>query len=369
MSNHEGHRESVASADARRGVRLDERYHVQNHLLSTRGSEANYAIQREGTESVTLWRMRFSLGGDAVARFLRRMQTLAGMNLPTPKIRDFGIDDTGRPFVITDFFEGKPIFSGAVSAEEAQRRFLEAVRVLALLHSEDIALGDVGEQSFVITGNGRVLVQGMLGAFDSEAGGGTTMMPAPQTLAYLAPEQRSGGGAIPASDIFALGLIGYQLFTKRSLTKDPGPILYPDEAVALAPAPSTFHPSVPQWLDGVLAKCLSAHPEARYGDATLLLQAIEEAMRTGRSPDGVGRWAQRTLMVRPDTRAVLQSQAAAAASAVMSRGGAPAIRSMETFEESMAGEGVSRSARLFAYCSAGLLLGLVAVGIWILLAS
>ena len=171
--------------------RLEDRFQTQSHLHSTRTSDAHQAIDTVDTESVVLWTLRhpLPLHSSAAERFCKRIEAIKALNISTPRIRGFGIDPAGRAFVCTDFMYGKPLTASRSTGAELQRRFVEAVDNLAVLHEAGIVLGNISDVTFTVTGDGRVMIQGLLGDFGAEASG-TAVLPSPETMQYLSPEQK-----------------------------------------------------------------------------------------------------------------------------------------------------------------------------------
>jgi serine/threonine-protein kinase len=98
------------------------------------------------------------------------------------------------------------------------------------------------------------------------------------TAAYLAPEQARGEEATPASDVYALGVVIYQLLTGR----------LPHEGSSLAEmairreserplSPSSYNPGVPETLSTAVLLALQGDPTARYSSA----RALADGLRTG----------------------------------------------------------------------------------------
>ncbi len=99
------------------------------------------------------------------------------------------------------------------------------------------------------------------------------------TLLYMAPEQLRGQ-VQPASDIFALGVILYQLCTghlpfRRSLHD-----LHPNAPVLVPPAPGTLVAALPPALDDVILTAINADPTRRFATAAALWDAVHEAVGT-----------------------------------------------------------------------------------------
>lgn len=128
------------------------------------------------------------------------------------------------------------------------------------------------------------------------------------TIAYLSPEQVVGDALSPASDIYALGVMLYQVCTGRL------PFAAPDLATlaqghlrAEPPSPQTINPRINASLDAVVLRCLATEPARRYTGANSLAVALAECqaslghelMETGRAADttpGAMRARPRTLL-------------------------------------------------------------------------
>ena len=97
------------------------------------------------------------------------------------------------------------------------------------------------------------------------------------TLAYMAPEQFTGH-ATPASDIFALGVLLYQLCTGRLPFRRALQDLYQPSMATLPAPPSSLNPGAPPALDGVIMRALNHDPMQRYPGALALWEAVSGAI-------------------------------------------------------------------------------------------
>jgi serine/threonine protein kinase len=103
------------------------------------------------------------------------------------------------------------------------------------------------------------------------------------SIAYLSPEQVVGDELSPASDIYALGVILYQVCTGRLPFKAPDPA-DPADPTTLAqrqgrdepPSPRTFNPRINATLEAVVLRCLATEPTRRYTSANNLAAALAE---------------------------------------------------------------------------------------------
>ncbi len=98
------------------------------------------------------------------------------------------------------------------------------------------------------------------------------------TLPYMSPEQLLRGRVEAASDIFALGVILYQLCTGRLPFRRSLQDLRRADAFALPPPPSSFEPSLPAALDEAILTALAEEPAARYADAEQFWHTVQDSI-------------------------------------------------------------------------------------------
>ncbi len=98
------------------------------------------------------------------------------------------------------------------------------------------------------------------------------------TLPYMAPEQLLKGRVEAASDIFALGVILYQLCTGHLPFRRTLLDLRRADAFALPAPPSSFEPELPAALDEAILTALNEDPAARYPDAEQFWHAVQESI-------------------------------------------------------------------------------------------
>lgn len=128
---------------------------------------------------------------------------------------------------------------------------------------------------------------------------------------YMAPEQLDGSAATPQSDIFAVGVVLWEMLTARrlfgggfqaSLARRSDPL----------PKPSDINPNVNPELDSVVLRALERDSRKRFRDATEMMAALELACTPAR-PTQVAEWveslAAHTLMIRRQLLAKLEAQA------------------------------------------------------------
>lgn len=176
-----------------------------------------------------------------------------------------------------------------VPVAEAQRILVDASRALAVAHRAGIVHRDVKPENIFLEGEERrvyLMDFGIAKALDTEEEGltGTGMIVG--TPSYMSPEQSGGRGGIDhRTDIYSLGVVGYQLIT--------GQLPYQGESlqelifqqVTTTPASVTqLRPDVPSTVGQAVDRCLRDAPEERWTTADDLAEALEGGALTSVAP-------------------------------------------------------------------------------------
>jgi eukaryotic-like serine/threonine-protein kinase len=101
------------------------------------------------------------------------------------------------------------------------------------------------------------------------------------TVAYMAPEQARGRAVDQRADLYALGLIAYDMLVGRRRLEGSGPVEELQRRLVKAPpAPRSLDPEIPEALDQVVVRCLQPEPDGRFTtarDLAAALAALDEA--------------------------------------------------------------------------------------------
>jgi serine/threonine protein kinase len=270
-----------------------------------------------------------------VSRF--RREALAAARLVHPnvvQVFDFGLDDeTHRNFIVMEYVDGQSCAEilrerGTLPPDEAVEILAQSCRGLAYAHRHEVVHRDVKPGNLLRSRDGMVKLADFGIAKAAEQSDITKVGSVLGTAAYLAPEQARGEPAGPASDMYALGVVAYQLLAGR----------LPYEAASLTDLARLQESGPPPRLDEVttgvspalaaaVARALHRDPDQRYADATEMESALRDSL-SGRAPAAATGWAP-----AEDTAATRMLTGTSATSAMPRTSQAPPRRQLEPLDE------------------------------------
>jgi serine/threonine-protein kinase len=227
---------------------------------------------------------------EAVARFRREAQAVAQLSHPNVvTVIDRGEEDQHQ-FIVFEYVPGVTLKhhlaqQGPLPVDEALTIAIDVGDALAYAHGHGIVHRDVKPQNVILNGDGAAKVTdfGIARPVDVEqevTASGTVI----GTGDYIAPEQASGSPAVPASDVYALGVVIYQLLTGR----------LPYEGSSLAELairrenerplpPTSYNDAVPETLSAAVLRALENDPAERFGTARSLADGLRAGL-AGQDP-------------------------------------------------------------------------------------
>ena len=215
---------------------------------------------------------------EELERFLREAEAVAGLRHENVvQVYDVG-DVDGRPYFTMELVEGGSLaqkLAGtpqpAVQAAALVATIAEAIQVA---HQSGIVHRDLTPANILLTAGGAPKISDFGLARRLQDGGGLTQSGAAMgTPSYMAPEQAQGRrDAIgPATDVYALGAVLYELLTGRPPFRAETAAETVSQLINQDPAaPSQLNAKVPRDLETVCLKCLHKEPERRYATAAEL---------------------------------------------------------------------------------------------------
>ena len=236
-----------------------------------------------------------SLSRNAEARERLRREALMAARLSHEAVATvYALEEEGDElFIVSEFVAGETLRArlsrGRLSLAEAVGITLAVARGLAAAHDLGIVHRDLKPENVMLTPEGRVKVVDFgIATMDAAGGQLTRTGIVPGTPGYMAPEQLSGQRADARADVFALGVLIYEMVTGRHPFGPTGSWSVIAAVLERDPLPlATTRGDVPQALDALVMRCLAKAPEARYASAGALVQALEpivNGLGTGAPP-------------------------------------------------------------------------------------
>jgi len=214
-------------------------------------------------------------------RFQREGRTLGKLTHPNiVPILDFG-DYNGAPYLVMPYLPGgtlKQKMKGQIPYHQAVQMLMPVAQALVHAHQQGIIHRDVKPANILITRTGELMLSdfGIARIIDSEETRDLTSTGVGiGTPEYMAPEQGMGQ-ADERSDIYALGIVLYEMVTGRIpfRANTPMAILLKKNQESLT-RPTQFAPDLPQAMENVLIKALARKPDDRYESVGEMLSAME----------------------------------------------------------------------------------------------
>jgi serine/threonine-protein kinase len=303
------------------------RYELADRLGSGGMSSVYKATDRvlERTVAVKILAEHLSDDDKFVARFRREALAVAKLIHPNiVQVYDTGVDE-GRHYIVMEYVEGRSGAQllqtrGRLGPETSVEIGTQACAGLDYAHRQGIIHRDVKPGNLMViggpaarrnsggheppTGHMTVKLTDFGIARAAEQTRLTQVGSVVGTAAYLAPEQARGEEATPASDVYALGVVIYQLLTGR----------LPWEGATLAELalrreserplpPSSYDPAVPETLSTAVLRSLDGDPSGRYSTARQLAAALDAGGAGLEPPPTNGAATQATRMMPGETGA------------------------------------------------------------------
>jgi serine/threonine protein kinase/tetratricopeptide (TPR) repeat protein len=233
-------------------------------------------------------------------KVLREAQTISALNHPNIcTIYEVGEDD-GQPYIAMEFVEGhslmQEVLTGPMSPDVVVRYGTQLADALAHAHERGIVHRDLKSGNVWLTPSGRLKLLDFglsLRVVEQRTGDDTTKFDGAWddehavtgTLAYMAPEVLRGQEADARSDVWALGVVLYEMATGKRPFR--GGTAYELSASILREPLPPIEPPVPPVLQAVIEQCLDKDPSQRYrsgGEVRAALEAAATASRSERIP-------------------------------------------------------------------------------------
>jgi serine/threonine-protein kinase len=225
-----------------------------------------------------------------VERFRREAKNAASLNHPSiVQVYDQGRAEDGTYFMAMEYVPGgtlkeRLVREGPLDPREAAGIASRVAEALGTAHARGIVHRDIKPQNVLLTASGDAKVAdfGIARAASSKTMTETNLILG--TASYMSPEQVRGERAGPASDLYSLGVVLYEMLTGSVPYEAEDPIAtamkHLDEP---PPHPGKLNPEIPEGLDALVVKLLAKEPEERYASAATLAEDLRR-VRDGLPP-------------------------------------------------------------------------------------
>jgi beta-lactam-binding protein with PASTA domain len=266
---------------------VDGRYLVESRIAAGGMATVYRALDRRLDREVALKVMHDNLAVDDefVYRFVREARAAARLSHPNVvQVFDQGADD-GILYLAMELLPGRTLRDvlserGALTPRESVSVLEPVLGALAAAHRAGIVHRDVKPENVILTDDGRIKVAdfGLAGAITGPISS-TATGELLGTVAYLSPELVSRGIADARADVYAAGIMLFELLTgKQPFTGDDPLMVAYRHVHETVPAPTSISPDLPYPFDDVVLRATSRNPDERPADAGEMLRDLHAAL-------------------------------------------------------------------------------------------
>ncbi|MEK6700862.1 MAG: serine/threonine-protein kinase [Planctomycetota bacterium] len=261
------------------GTMLGQRYRIAGRLGKGGMGEVYRADDLKLGQSVAMKFLPEELSQDMVSltRLINEVKIARSVSHPNVcRVYDIG-DIDGLNFISMEYVDGEDLGTllrriGRLPVDKAVQIARQLCAGMAAAHEKGVLHRDLKPANIMIDGRGAVRIMdfGLAGLAAELAKEGSRA----GTPAYMAPEQLQAKGVTPRSDIYALGLVLYEMFTGK-------PVYRPQSMAELTQlherpvaSMSTIVPEIPETVDRAVMRCLEREPMARHSSVAGFAAAL-----------------------------------------------------------------------------------------------
>lgn len=259
---------------------LDKRYKILAPIGAGGSSQVYLAQDAVLGREVAIKVLDPAAAADSSLRkmFVKEARALASLSHPSiVAVYDVGEVD-GLPYIVMEHLPGGNLKqrierNGPLSAMDAVTYTVDIANGLAFAHSKGIVHADMKPSNILFDANDHAKVCDFGIARSPQEEADTPQLFA--TAMYVAPERVEGKSATPATDVYGLGLLLYEMLVgKPPFVSANAAVLLRDHVVRVPVPPSHLRPSLVKELDTVVLKSLAKEPRLRYQKASDMAHAL-----------------------------------------------------------------------------------------------
>ena len=275
--------------------------YVTSELLGGGGMAQVFLARDEVLErdvAVKVLREQYAEDEEFVERFRREALRVASLSHPNiVQVYDRGVSEDGRYYIAMEYVPGgtlkeRIVRDGPMPSGTALAVAVQIAEALGAAHERGLIHRDVKPQNVLVTASGDVKVVdfGIARAAAADVISATSAVLG--TARYMSPEQAMGQEVGPASDLYSLGVVLYEMLTGEVPFEADTPVAVSMKHVDEMPRPpGEIRGEIPQEIDAVVLRLLAKDPGARYASAAALVADLDRVAdglppvgETGREP-------------------------------------------------------------------------------------
>ncbi len=272
------------------GQVLGERWKIDARIGKGAMAEVYRALDLQTAAHVALKIMKMSVAGDPAAkqRFTREGEVQARLRHPNvAALLATGMTPTEQPYLVVELLHGKTLRGvlkqeGRVGARRAASYAWQMLQGLSAVHAAGVLHRDLKPANIMLEPSPGPVERVVLIDFGFASVEGSAKLThegaVVGSLRYIAPERLRGEPIDHRSDLYAVGVMLYELLMGVPPFANTDDFALIEAHLHEAPPP--VDDAVPPALDAVMRKALAKHQAERYPDAATMAEAIEAAART-----------------------------------------------------------------------------------------
>ncbi len=281
------------SSNALLGTVVDGRYEILS-VIGEGGMGTVYEVRHKALGkrfALKALRKDLALDAEIAARFIQEAQTAAAVSHPgLVEITDFGRLESGQVYFVMELLEGQSLAAllrtgGPLPAARGLNIVRQLVHALKAAHDASIVHRDLKPDNIHVSrGDGDADVVKIVDFGLAKVIGSSKLTRAGMVFGtphYMSPEQAAGETVDHRADIYALGIVMYEMFTGKVPFEADSYMGVLTKHMYMAPAPpSELSPELKSTgaLEDVILRCLQKRPTARYDDLAALLADLDRRL-------------------------------------------------------------------------------------------
>ncbi len=262
-----------------------DRFQIRSHIAQGGMADIYHAHDLvQGREVVLKIPNRMLIGDPAqYERFQRELEITNTLQHPAIQ-RGLGSGQYNRtPYLVTEFIQGESMRDlvnrvAPMPSDQALSLIHKVADGVAYCHDHGVVHRDLKPDNIIVTPDGQPVIMDFGLALTPKARRVTyaSLTPAAGTPDYMAPEQVEGQRGDKRTDIYAIGIMLYELLTGQiPLASDNPSVTMAQRLHGAIPRLDHEYPHIPPPIAAIVARCLQRSPDARYEDMRALVRDIE----------------------------------------------------------------------------------------------